>query len=181
MHFIIGIIGTAVALAFFLMRLNTGARALGQGARDAADLANTIGNLPRKLKYRRKAGRSGLQLVEGPVEAATVLMISIARMDGMNRVSDTQIAEIESQLKRHMQLSDEDAADYVLQLRSLTNDLKQHDTALFPMIDILQKTVDKDEAQDLIYMLHAIAEKDSPLNRDQESFISRFRERMGLG
>ena len=181
MHIIIGILGTAVAIIFFLSRMSAGAREVGRGAQDLADAAQTLSNLPRKMRYRKKAGKKGLDLVEGPVEAATVLMIAIARIDGMGQLSDTQKSKIYQQLQDHMQLSANDAEDYVLQLGSLTAELKQADSALFPMVDLLQKIINTDEARQLSLMLQVVGETDGPLNRDQEFFIQRFDERLGIG
>ncbi len=181
MHLILGILGTAAAIIFFLSRMSAGAREVGRGAQDLADAANTLANLPRKLRYRKESGKRGLDLVEGPVEAATVLMIAMGRMDGMGQVSEAQKRKIEEQLIDQMQLSPEDAEDYFIQLGSLTADLKQPDTALFPMIDILRKTIERQEAQQLSLMLQVVGETDGPLNRDQESLIQRFDDRMGIG
>lgn len=181
MHIILGVLGTAAAIIFFLSRMSASAREVGKGAQDLADAANTLANLPRKMRYRKESGKRGLDLVEGPVEAATVLMIAAARLDGLGQVSDAQSRKITEQLIDNMQLSPEDAEDYLVQLGSLTADLKQPDTALYPMVDLLRKTVDREEAQQLSLMIQVVGETDGPLNRDQEGLIRRFDERMGIG
>jgi len=181
MHIILGLLGTLAAIIFAINRFNTNARALGKGAQDLADAAQTLSNLPRKMRYRKKAGKRDLDLVEGPVEAATVLMIAISRMDGTGKISDGQNANIVRQLTENMQLSPNDADDYILQLGSLTADLKQADSALFPMLDILRQSVNADEARQLSSMLVNVAETDSLPNTEQLNFIRRFEDRMGLG
>jgi len=181
MHIILGILGTVAAILFAVSRFSSNAKALGKGANDIVDAAQTLSNLPRKMRYRRKAGKEGLDLVETPVEAATVLMVAIARMDGMGRVSDTQTRKIEDQLVNNMQLNREDASDYVVQFRSLTSHLKQPDSALYPMVDLLRKSIDRDEAQQLSLMVQIVGETDGNLNSDQENLIRRFDERMGIG
>lgn len=181
MHFILGILGTAAAIIFFLSRLNTGAREIGKGAQNLADAANTLSNLPRKMRYRKESGKRDLDLVEGPVEAATVLMIAMARLDGMGQISDGQKTKISQQLVDHMQLPPEDAQDYIVQLGALTADLKQPDSALYPMVDLLRKSIERAEAQQLSIMMQVVGETDGPLNRDQEGLIRRFDERMGIG
>ncbi len=174
MHILFAVLGALATLLFLLSRI-------GKGASDLADTAQELSNLPRKLRHRRNAGKQGLDLIETPVEAATVLMIAVARMDGLGRVSDTQAERIAEQLSEHMQLSPEDAEGYVVQLRSLSGYLKQADSALFPMIDVLQKSVSKDEARELASMLVRTAETDDPPNNEQLGFVRRFEERMGLG
>lgn len=181
MHIILGILGTLAAIFFAISRFSNSARDIGRGAQDVADAAQTISNLPRKLRHRRKAGKQGLDLIETPVEAATILMIAIARMDGIGRVSDTQADAIAGQLTDNMQMEPEDADGYVIQLRSLSGYLKQADSALFPMVDVLRGTVSKDEARALSSMMVTIAETDAEPNNEQLNFIRRFEERMGLG
>jgi len=180
MHIILGILGTLAAIMFAISRFSANARQLGKGAQDLGDAAQTLSNLPRKMRHRRKAGKEGLDLVETPVEAATVLMIAVARMDGMGRVSDTQVRKIESQLVDNMQLNPEDASDYVVQFRSLTSHLKQPDSALYPMVDLLRKTIGREEARQLSIMVQIVGETDDGLNSDQENLIRRFDERMGI-
>ena len=173
MHYIIGLLATAAALAYWFNRAS-------KGANEIADAANTLQNLPRKMRYRQKAGKRGLDLIEEPIEAATVLMIATARSDGAGRVSDAQSKAISRQLQSHMHLSQSDADDMVLQLRSLTQYLTQPDSALYPMVDILQSAVSREDARDLSAMLNHIADIDEPANADQLSLIRRFEERMGL-
>jgi len=174
MHILVAVLGALATVLFLLSRI-------GKGASDLAETAQELSNLPRRLRHRRKAGKQGLDLIENPVEAATVLMIAVARMDGLGRVSDTQASHIAKQLSEHMQLSPEDADGYVVQLRSLSGYLKQADSALFPMVDLLQTFVTKEEARDLSTMLVSVAESDDPPNPEQLNFIRRFEERMGLG
>lgn len=174
MHILIAVLGALATILYLLSRI-------GKGASDLADSAQELSNLPRKLRHRRKAGKQGLDLIETPVEAATVLMIAIARMDGLGRVSDTQATRISELLHEQMQLDSDDADGYVVQLRSLSGYLKQADSALFPMIDVLRKSVSKDEARELASMLIKVAETDDPPNPEQLNFVRRFEERMGLG
>jgi len=173
MHIILSVL-TAIAILIFWM-----GRA-ARGARDIADTAQEISNLPRKMRYRKQASKQGLDLVQGPVEAATVMMIAIARMDGTRRVSDAQEDAIIVQLVSEMQMSHEDAADLVLQMRGLTQYLIQADSVLFPMVELLKKSINSSEAKDLSNMLIEIANVEDVPNMDQTSLIRRFEERMGI-
>lgn len=173
MHIILGILAAIASLMFYL-------KWAAKGANEAIDVANEVRNLPRKMKYRKKAGKRGLDLVEGPIEAATILMISIARMDDLGRVSETQSREISNALVDEMQLDREYADDLIVQMRSLSQYLTQPDSTLFPMIKILQNSIGKDDARELSVMLRRIAGVDSPIDADQDNFVRRFEERMGL-
>lgn len=173
MHIVIGILATIAGVLFYLSRIS-------KSAGDLADAANEIGNLPRKLRHRKKAGKRGLDLIEDPIEAASVLMISVARMDRLGRVSDTQSKAIASELIRNMQLDRDYAEDLIIQMRSITQYLNQPDSTLFPMVNILRGRIDKKDAQDLVAMLQRIAETEEPISADQKDFIHRFQDRMGL-
>lgn len=173
MHIILGILGTIAAVLFYMSRIS-------KSAGDLADAANEIGNLPRKLRYRKKEGKQGLDLVEEPIEAATVLMISVARLDKLGRVSDTQARAIANELIGNMQLDRDYAEDLIVQMRSLSQYLTQPESTLFPMVKVLQGVISKDDAEDLAQMLERIARIDSPIESDQTEFIRRFQDRMGL-
>lgn len=173
MHIIIGIIATIAGILFYANRIS-------RSAVDLVDTANEIGNLPRKLRYRKKAGKKGLDLIEEPVEAAAVLLISMARMDRFGRVTDKQEKAITRELYDNMQMDMEDAEDLVIQMRSITQYLNQPDSTLFPMIGILQNVISKSDARDLSEMMRRIGAVESPLDTAQTDFIRRFKDRMGL-
>lgn len=173
MHIVIGILGTIAAIIFYLSRIS-------RGASDLADAANELGNLPRKLRYRRKAGKKGLDLIEEPVEAACILMISVARMSPLGRISDEQSKAISDELVKHMYLERSYANDLIIQLRSLSQYLSQADSTLFPMLKILQGKIATNEAKDLADMMRRIGSIDSPISAEQTNFIRRFKERMGI-
>lgn len=174
MHIIISIFVAIGAILFWLSRAS---RNMG----DIAEAAQELSNLPRKMRYRKQAGKRGLDLVQDPVEAATVLMISVARMDGLSRVTDSQVSAIADQLKTHMQIDEDEATDIITQMRSLTQYLKQSDSTLFPMVDFLRGKIDRQDALDLSAMLQDIAVTENPINSDQKNFIRSFEERLGIG
>lgn len=172
MH-LIGII-TAIAMAIFW--LSRAAR----GTRDIADAASGIKNLPRKRKFQKSYGKTGYDLVESPVEAATVLMISTARMDTLRGVSEAEIAAITLELENHMKLDPESADAIYRQMRGLTQEITLPESALFPMIDILKSEIDRDDAMQLAAMLERVASCETSATQEQLEFIRRFKERMGI-
>ncbi len=173
MHYIISVLVMLAGAAYWFNYIR-------RGANEVADAANTIQNLPRRLRYRKKAGKRGLELIEEPVEAATVLMISVARFDGTGRVSENQAAKIGALLRENMQLDPEDADDMVIQMRSITQYLTQPDSTLYPMVELLLKSISKDDARELSSMMKDVAETNSEINLDQKELIRRFEERMGI-
>lgn len=173
MHIIIAIAGAIAGILFWMSRVS-------RSANDIADAANTIANIPRRRRFSKKYNQSGFDLVETPIEAATVLMISAARMSHEKRVTKRAEAEIITQLTENMQLSQDDADGIYRQMHSLTYDITLPESALFPMVDILKSQIDRNEAEYLALMMEATARLDATANTEQSDFIRRFRERMGL-
>lgn len=170
------IIGILIAVASLIYWVSRASRGVG----DIADAANTVANLPRQRRFSKKYNQSGFDLVETPIEAATVMMISAARMSDEKRVTERAEQEIVKQLTQNMQLSEDDADGVYRQMHSLTYDITLPESALFPMIDILKSQIDRNEAKELALMMEASARLDGTVNAEQGEFIRRFRERMGL-
>lgn len=172
MH-IIGIL-TTIAIAIFWV-----SRAI-RGSRDIADAARHFKNRPRQNKFRKLHGKSGYSLVETPVEAATILMIATARLDTLRGVSEAEIAAITLQLENHMQLDTETADGIYRQMYNLTQNITLPETALFPMVDILKTSIERDDAIELAQMMDRVANCETPATAEQKEFIRRFKERMNL-
>ncbi len=172
MH-IIGIL-TTIAIAVFWI-----SRAI-RGSRDIADAARSFKNRPRQDKFRKLHGKSGYDLVEAPVEAATVLMIATARMDALRGVSEAEIAAITLQLETYMQLNTDTADGMYRQMYNVTQDVTLPETALFPMVDILKTSIEREDAQQLAQMMDRVANCETPATAEQKEFIRRFKERMNL-
>ena len=171
------IIGILIAIATLIYWVSRAARGVG----DIADAANTVANLPRKRRFQKEYHKSSFDLVESPVEAAAVLMISTARMSEEKRVTDPAKLEIIKQLRLNMQMSKDDADGIYRQMHSLIYDIVLPESSLFPMLTILKDSVDRSDAEDLAQMMETTASTDGVANMEQTEFIRRFRERMGLG
>ena len=172
MH-IIGILVAIAGLVFWLARA-------ARGVQDIADAANTVANLPRKRRFQKAARQSGYDLVETPIEAATILMIATARMSEDRRISELNEYEIVNQLHLNMQLEKDDADGIYRQMNSLIYDVVLPENALFPMVNILKNQIDRREAESLAQMMEAVAGSNVKINAEQKEFIRRFRERMNL-
>ena len=176
------IIAVIIALASLVFWLGRAAR----GAKDVADAANTLRNFPRKHRFSKAASKRGIDLIETPMEAATILMISLAKLsdyaashDGL--ISGASTSRIISILKSYMQISAVEADEILTQMRWTIKDIDQPETALAPMTNVLAKKITRAEADDLSDMLRQISHADGAPNPEQRAFISRVRERLGLG
>ena len=172
MHILALLISAVVAGLLFMNRI-------GRGPNEVADAAQTIANIPRRNRHRRAVNRRGLALVETPTEAATVLMLSIARMGEERRLSKPEREMIERHLVRNMRLDRDDADGTVRQMELVHDDVVLPETALFPMVDILLDTIDKGDARRLVDMMYGVADVHGR-TQEQVEFVRRYRERMNL-
>lgn len=173
MHILLLILGAIGTILFWYFRI-------GGRAHHISDAATKAANLPRQRRFAKAHGRQGLALVEGPVEAATALMISAAKSGDDRYMSETARGVIEGNLVNEMQLRPEDADGIVRQVHTLLRDVNLPETALFPMVDILRKHVAHQDALALSDMIRTAAEADGPMNVLQREFLRRYRERMDL-
>ncbi|MEP1231141.1 MAG: hypothetical protein ABJG88_10735, partial [Litorimonas sp.] len=118
--------------------------------------------------------------VKTPIEAAAVLMISTARLTDARHIDDNSEAEIIKQLHQNMQLDRDHADGLYRQMRSLTHHVVLPENALFPMLKILQSSIDRQDGEELARMLDAVANASQSINSEQKEFIRRYRERMNL-
>lgn len=174
MHFIIGVL---IAIASLIYWLGMASR----GAREISGLANDVKNMPRRRKFQKQASQTALDLIESPVDAAAVIMIAVARSDGDGSVSGDEADMICMLLEKEMQLSEDDAADLLLQLKALTQQIILQDTLLLNMVDVLRGNIRHDEALELAKMMERVAQSDGPASLDQKEIIRRFKDRMGVG
>ena len=137
-------------------------------------------NLPRQRRFRKAHNKGGFDLVETPVEAATVLMIMIARAGSSRRIDDKERDVIEAQLVANMQLSADDADGMVRQWDSLTHDIVLPESSITPMIKVLHTFIGRDDAQDLADMLAQVASAESDTDINQKEFLRAFREGFDL-
>ena len=84
MH-IIGIIIAVCTAVFWISRA-------ARGARDVADAANTLRNMPRRMRFKGKASKRGLELIDSPLEAAIILMVSLAKLSDYSAAHDGLIS-----------------------------------------------------------------------------------------
>ncbi len=170
---IIAILTGLAALVFWLGRA-------AQNAHHVTDAAKEIANLPRKMRYLKKAGKSGLELITDPREAACVLMIATARSSAAGTVTNAEAKAIETMLVDTMGWPADDAEDFVDSLRWLTRDIKQPDTVLKPMTKFLKPRLSTQEADELSHMMTEVALAEKTATEKQTYFIGRYRDMMGL-
>ena len=172
MHILAGLIITAATIIWWISRAS-------RGAGDVIDVAETVANLPRRMRHRKAVNQSGLSLVRTPLEAATILMIAITRMADDRRLSDIERRQVAAELTGHMALEPDVADGVILQMEMIHTDVTLPESTLFPMVDILKDGIDRNDARALALMLGRVAGVTGP-TAEQQNFIRRYQERMGL-
>jgi len=174
---ILGVLGTAFWWAF---RLSANRKNIGDAAHMARGAALKAKNLPRQRRFKKAHNKSGFDLFETPIEAATTLMIMIARSGQSRRIDDAERATIEALLVTNMHLSQDDADGTVRQIDSLTHDIVLPESAIMPMTKILLQSIDRKDASDLADMLLQVASAEEPPDGNQKEFLRSFREKFDL-
>ena len=176
MHIFAIILGLLGAGFWWAMRLTANRKNIGDAAHMARGAVIQAKNLPRQRRFRKAHNKGGFDLVETPVEAATVLMIMIARAGSSRRIDDKERDVIEAQLVANMQLSADDADGMVRQWDSLTHDIVLPESSITPMIKVLHTFIGRDDAQDLADMLAQVASAESDTDINEKEFLRAFRE-----
>ena len=180
MHILAIILGLLGAGFWWAMRISANRKNIGDAANMARGAVIQAKNLPRQRRFRKAHNKAGFELVETAVEAATVLMIMIARAGSSRRIDDKEREVIEAQLVANMQLSADDADGMVRQWDSLTHDIVLPGSSITPMSKVLREFIDRDDARDLADMLAQVAAAETETDIDQEEFLRAFREGFDL-
>ena len=180
MHILAIILGLLGAGFWWAMRISANRKNIGDAANMARGAVIQAKNLPRQRRFRKAHNKAGFELVETAVEAATVLMIMIARAGSSRRIDDKEREVIEAQLVANMQLSADDADGMVRQWDSLTHDIVLPESSITPMSKILREFIGRDDAQDLADMLAQVTSAESDTDINQKEFLRVFREGFDL-
>ena len=180
MHILAIILGLLGAGFWWTMRIAANRKNIGDAANMAHGAVIQAKNLPRQRRFRKAHNKAGFELVETAVEAATVLMIMIARAGSSRRIDDKEREVIEAQLVANMQLSADDADGMVRQWDSLTHDIVLPESSITPMSKVLREFIGRDDAQDLADMLAQVASAESDTDINQKEFLRAFREGFDL-
>ena len=180
MHILAIILGVLGAGFWWAMRLMAHRKNIGEAANMARGAVIQVKNLPRQRRFRKAHNKAGFDLVETPVEAATVLMIMIARAGSSRRIDDKEREVIEAQLVANMQLPADDADGMIRQWDGLTHDIILPESSITPMTKVLQEFIGRDDARDLADMLAQVSAAEGETDINQKDFLRSFREGFDL-
>ncbi|MDJ0921111.1 MAG: hypothetical protein QNI84_08275 [Henriciella sp.] len=170
---IIGFIGF---LAVWYWRL----KMLSGVAKDGIKAAETVANLPRKLAFKRRSGRGGLQVVDDPREAATILMLEIAQARGP--LTERQEASIRGEIMHHFELNEADANALITQAGWLARETAAPHVIMSKMTDFVQRSpgMGRKEMVDLDGMLVTVSEAEGSPKPEQLDLLEIYRQKAGV-
>ena len=147
-------------------------------------LVVSISNNGQRGQSSQKSGkiplRSRLHAIKDPIEAATVLMIAVARIGNLGKVSSSQSTAIIRELETEMGLDIRTAKKMAQRLRNDSRYLNRSESTLPIMTKVLE-SISTDEADSLTEILKRIAIVENPINTNQNAFIDEFQRSMKIG
>jgi hypothetical protein len=174
MHILVLLLGLVVGIGAWYWRIKAATTAV----REIGDLAKEAANLPRKLRFQRLAGKTGLLAIDDAREAAAILMMEMARSAG--EVSSTQKQVMAEQIASNLGLSADDAGAMVVHAGWVLRDSPLSEAVIRRMCPILLKQVGEKEIHDLDQMLIATSRAEGDPTGDQLELLRAFRARVGI-
>lgn len=176
MHIVMGILGILGFIAVWYYRI----KVLGEAAQDGKKVIETARNLPRKMRFRNKTSKGGLDVVDDPREAATIVMLEIALARGA--LTDRQEAVIRAEIMQHFEFDEKDADTLISQAGWLARDAGASHVIVGRMTDFICKSpgMDQDSLRDLEGMIANVIAAGGSATPEQEDLLAIFRQKAAL-
>lgn len=176
MHILAILLGLIGFIAVWYWRL----KVLREVAKDGRKIAETVSNLPRKMRFKQKTGQTGLSAVDDPREAATILMLEIAQARGT--LTEKQEASVRGEVMHHFEFNEDDANALITQAGWLSRNGGASHVVMSKMTDFVRKSpgMTNKELVDLDGMLVAVSEAEGDPTESQLDLLTIYREKTGL-
>ncbi len=177
MHILLGLITVLAAIGIWVWRLQMAKRGLDA----AADIAQTVANAPRRLAFKYKMGKGGLDLIDDPREAAAIMMMQVALARG-GPLTPLQGDVIEGEIREHFRCSPgeaEELAAHAAWVSQSCPPAKLTMTQLSKLI-VNASQLGPKEVIDLDAMLVAVSEAEGVPTRAQLALLQVYRDMAGL-
>lgn len=176
MHILAVIIGILGFVAVWYYRI----KMLGEVAKDGKKVIDTARNLPRKMRFRSRAGKGGLDVVDDPREAATILMLEIALARGA--LTERQEAAIRAEIMQHFEFDEPDADTLISQASWLSRDAGASHVIVGRMTDFICKVpnMGADDLRDLDGMLINVVKAGGSITPEQEDLLAIYRQKAAI-
>jgi hypothetical protein len=176
MHIILGIVGVLTFIFVWYSRL----KMLGDAAKGGKKVFDAARNLPRKRRFAAKSGKGGLDVVDDPREAATIVMLEIALARGA--LTDRQEAALRAETMLNFELDEKDADTLITQAGWLARDAGASHVVVGRMTDFLCNVPGMGERnlRDLESMIVNVVAAGGSATPEQEDLLAIFRQKAAL-
>ena len=177
MQVLLFLLGLFAAIGIWSWRI----RMAREGAHEAAKLAQSAINLPRKLAFRYKAGRGGLNLIEDPREAAAIMLMEMARARG-GPLTERQTSVMDGEIMHHFECGQAEADELTTHAAWVTNSAPPPAETMRRLSQLIVNSpvLGPKEIVDLDAMLVAVSEAEGLPTRDQLMLLQVYRDKAGL-
>lgn len=177
MQFLVLLLGLLATIGIWSWRI----RMAREGAREAAKLAQSAANMPRKLAFRYKASKNGISLIQDPREAAAIMMMEVARARG-GPLTAAQSAAMDREIMRHFEFTQDEADELTVHAAWVTNSAPPPIETMRKLSQLIvsSSVLGPKEVIDLDAMLVAVSEAEGLPTRDQLALLQVYRDKAGL-
>jgi len=176
MHILAILFGIVSFIAVWYYRI----KVLRDAASDGKKVVETVANLPRKMRFKSRSGKAGLDVVDDPREAATILMLEIAQARGT--LTSKQEAAIRAEIMHQFDFTESDADELIAQAGWLSRNGGAAHVVIARMTDFVKQLpgMGDKELIDLDDMLVTVSEAEGEPVASQLDLISQFRQKAGI-
>jgi hypothetical protein len=177
MHILLGLLAVLTAIGVWAWRLQMARRGLDV----AADMAKTVTNAPRRLAFKYKMGKGGLDLIDDPREAAAIMMMQVALARGAPLTS-LQGDIIEAEMREHFQYLPGEAEDLAAHAAWVSQSCPPATVTMTQLSKLIVNSpqLGPKEVIDLDAMLVAVSEAEGVPTRAQLALLQLYRDLAGL-
>jgi hypothetical protein len=174
MHIVLAILGALATVGFIIWRV----RMAMEAAREISELAGEAANLPRKMRFRSKSRRKGVDVIDDPREAAAVLLYGAAAC--AHPLSPEDKAALSQDLAGLLEISagaaDELAARGAWHVNTMNDPLN----AVNRLTDLIVQQAGPDAMTSLIPVLDRVMDRSGPRTEEQKLYRDKILRRAGL-
>ncbi|MEM1036994.1 MAG: hypothetical protein AAGI14_09580 [Pseudomonadota bacterium] len=176
MHILAILIGIVSFIAIWYYRI----KMIQEAAKDGKKVLETVANLPRKMRFKSRTGKAGLEVVDDPREAATILMLEVAQARGT--LTSNQEATIRGEIMQHFDFTEADASELMTQAAWLSRNGGASHVVIARMADFIKQVpgMGTKELIDLDEMLVTVSEAEGVPTPSQLDLISQYRQKAGI-
>jgi len=177
MHMLIGLLAVLTAIGVWAWRLRMAKRGLDV----ATDIAKTVANAPRRLAFKYRMGKGGLELIDDPREAAAIMLMQVALARG-GPLTPLQGGVIEAEMCEHFQYMPSEAENLAAHAAWVSQSCPPATVTMTQLSKLIVNApqLGPKEVIDLDAMLVAVSEAEGVPTRAQLALLQVYRDLAGL-